>query len=205
MKNIKPILSAKGITIRVYDRFFFEHTSWQLFQNEQWVILGANGSGKTIFAKALAGLLPLKHGEIISQKKIAYLSFDTQQKILSREERRLDFESAVGKEGKGKTVKHFLGSSFMKSRFTNSFSIKHLLDTSLLSLSTGEMRKVFLLKTLMQQPEILILDEPFDGLDADSKISFRNIIRELMKKVAIILIVHSADEIPQEITHVLVM
>jgi molybdate transport system ATP-binding protein len=202
---MKPLLIVKDITIRVYDSLFFEYTSWQLQIGEQWVIVGPNGAGKSIFAKALAGLLPLKNGEIITKKKIVYLSFDTQQQVISGEERRLDFESVIGKEGQEKTVKEFLGSTYNRSTSKHIFSIDNLLNTSLLSLSTGEMRKIFLIKTLMQNPRILILDEPFDGLDGSSQIILKDIIKKFMEELSVILIVHNKEEIPEEMTHVLLI
>lgn len=204
-ENLKPLLSVKDITIRVYDSFFFEHTHWQMLPDEQWVIIGPNGAGKSIFAKALTGIIPLQHGEIVSKGKIAYLSFDTQQQKIQKEERMRDLISGIGKETKGQTVKKFLGIRYKKFRFKNIFSIDALFTQLLHSLSTGEMRKVFLIQTLLQNPRILILDEPYDGLDSIAKKSLSNIIEELMVSMPVILITHHFDEIPKKTTHVLVM
>jgi len=204
-KNKKPLLSAIDITIRIRDALFFEHTSWQINDGEQWVILGPNGAGKSIFAKALAGIIPLKHGEIVCKKRISYLSFDTQQQIISKEEKRLDLESSIGKGSYEKTVKQFLGLKYKNFSYKNEFSTDELLNQPVRSLSTGEMRKVFIVKTLLENPGLLILDEPFDGLDSAAKKILGTMISTLMQTKQVILITHQTDEIPKKTTHVLIM
>ncbi len=218
MKIQQPFLSVKRVTIRQGEKFFFENTSWTFYKGENWLIYGANGSGKSVFAKAISGLLPTKQGEIIchfSKKKylypqqnrdaIQYLSFESQNNIIQKEEKQKDSYSVIGNEKKSVCVKEYLGKFFLTKAFRNTFSIDNLLNKEITNLSSGEMRKVFILKALLNKPELLVLDEPFDGLDVMSKKNLMKLLNILMKKIHVILIVHKYNEIPQYITHILLM
>lgn len=236
MKTPQPFLSMHNATIRVANTFLFEHTSWQMNKNEHWLILGPNGSGKSTFAKALAGLLPLKNGEIIAhfatdkeyqypqlhKDKIIYLSFETQQKSLTKNSLKGDLESSIGVEKQGMIVKDFLNPTKRNEKISlldkgiqkqirhdkktkSIFSIEPLFHREISTLSTGEMRKVFLIKALLQNPKLLILDEPFDGLDQQTKSILMTIIHTIMKNTQIILITHRSDEISENITHILLV
>lgn len=215
-----PVLSANNITIRVGENFFFQKTSWQLQKGEQWLILGKNGSGKTTFAKALAGLLPLKFGEIIlhtaidkqyqythlHKDKIVYMSFETQQKFITRDSLRRDYESYMGLEAPGTTVNDYLGKDYNTHVFQATFGVHSLLSREVDTLSTGEMRKVFLVKALLGNPQILVLDEPFDGLDFATKRQLFDVVNQIMAMgTQVILITHRTDEIPGEITNIMLI
>lgn len=231
-----PFLSVNNIIIRNGNSFFFENTSWTLFTNQQWLIYGPNGSGKSTFAKAIAGLLPTKRGKIIlhfvndklpfpsaHKDRISYLSFETQQNLLNKDSLKRDFESYAGVENKGSLVKDFIFQKTQNTQnsgkpdnkkvrksdllsFPSILNIKNFLDREISTLSTGETRKIFILKALSKKPDLLILDEPFEGLDEDSKKNFMQIINELMAKgIHFILIAHRIDEIPQNITHILLV
>ena len=60
----QPFLSLLDAAFRLGDCLVFEHTSWVFRRPEQWAILGANGSGKSLLADALRGQLPLVQGEL---------------------------------------------------------------------------------------------------------------------------------------------
>ncbi len=74
------------------------------------------------------------------------------------------------------------------------------------SLSTGEMRKVLIARALVKSPRLLILDEPFDGLDQSFRASFAESINRLIAgKTRVILVTHHLEEILPNITHVLLV
>jgi molybdate transport system ATP-binding protein len=200
----QPLLLAKNIIVRLRTSLFFENTSWQINQGEHWLIVGPNGAGKTTFVKALAGLVPLKFGEIVARGKVSYVSFDTEQLFLEKEERKKDFESIVGKEKKGKTVRAFLGRN-LNEDLVEEFSIYQLLSHEISKLSSGEMRKVFLVKTLLAKPKLLVLDEPFNGLDKKSRQQFVRFLDKIASNLQIILVTHHLEEIPKAMTHVMVI
>lgn len=77
------------------------------------------------------------------------------------------------------------------------FGITHLLEQSFTALSSGEGRKVLLAQALMSKPQLLILDEPFDGLDVQARARLMTILEQLLQSgMALALIVNRLDEIP---------
>jgi molybdate transport system ATP-binding protein len=84
--------------------------------------------------------------------------------------------------------------------------IEALLERNIRSLSTGEMNTALIAKALIKRPRLLILDEPFDGLDAKSRNALAKIINDLMGgSMHVILITHRFAEIVPNITHVLLL
>lgn len=89
---------------------------------------------------------------------------------------------------------------------TKSLGIQHLLDQNMHHLSTGEMRKTLIARALIKNPEILILDEPFDGLDQNSRQHLFQTIEDLIEQnIQIILIAHRLEEISPKIQQVLML
>jgi len=86
----------------------------------------------------------------------------------------------------------------------NLLGIQGLLARGITSLSTGEMRKTLIARALMKSPSLLILDEPFDGLDETSRDSLAKAINQLMtESMRVILVAHRLEEVLPNITHVL--
>jgi molybdate transport system ATP-binding protein len=84
--------------------------------------------------------------------------------------------------------------------------IEPLIEQPITSLSTGEMRKALIARAWVKSPKLLILDEPFDGLDEASRRSLADSINHLMTApVRVILVVHRLEEIVSNITHVLLV
>ena len=82
--------------------------------------------------------------------------------------------------------------------------MEDLLNRSAQNLSNGEMRKTLLVSAFLKNPELLILDEPFEGLDQDSLKSFSSLIsRIIQKETPVMLITHRLHELVPEITHIL--
>ena len=79
-----------------------------------------------------------------------------------------------------------------------------MLDRGILFLSTGEMRKIMIARALAKVPQLLILDEPFEGLDVASRSQLAEIINRLMAQDRqIILVTHRISEILPNISHVM--
>jgi len=84
--------------------------------------------------------------------------------------------------------------------------IRYLLQRRVVSLSTGEMRKTLIARALIKSPKLLILDEPFDGLDGRSRETLAESINHLMTgSMRVVLVVHRLEEIVPNITHVLLV
>lgn len=225
MKRISLFLELDNITIRLYDRLLLPGTNWRIYRREQWAVLGANGSGKSTLVKALAGKLPVVEGEVCRRhplaqlNRVCYISFEAHKTLLRQEFKQEVMDEFAGKLGQPGTVCDFLfpsgtaGNSLAAllaelpqkaRRWLALFGLVPLFSRPLKTLSTGEMRKVIICRGLLQAPGLLILDEPFDGLDVASRNRLSLLIDQCMRAgIQIILITHRYEELVKGITHIL--
>lgn len=212
--------AVDSVTVSFLGKTILSNISWDIKYKEQWVIAGPNGAGKTTLTKALLGGVPIQKGEITHhflnhsfenpKKYIGHVSFDLHENLMQKEKRTQDLLSYLGKNTKGTTVKKFLSSNAKhnqkREKLTKQLHLSHLLSQSLSTLSTGEMRKVLVAKALLKNPKLLILDEPFDGLDEKSRKSLTAYINRLLAfDVHVVLIVQRLEEIPSRVSHVLLL
>lgn len=122
------------------------------------LLLGRNGSGKSSAARALAARIP----------GAELLSSESQQAFYERElaEDDSNFQEAVDT---GTTVGQLLGEAARSHPLLDAFGLGPLWDRGYRLLSSGESRKLLLLHALLAAPPLLVLDEPFDGLDFASR------------------------------------
>jgi len=208
------VVSLTGATLRIRDKFILPDTTWQIDRGQHWAILGPNGAGKTTLVNALTGEVPVVRGAIsISQPLTAgYVSFEDHQRLIAREERRDASRDFSGNLDDITTVYETLiesdeapgRSAIDVEHVAARFRIQHLLERDIRVISTGEMRKVLIAGVLINSPDILILDEPFDGLDRSSRNNLAPIIDDLMDDTrTVILVTHRQREILPRISHVL--
>ncbi len=93
-----------------------------------------------------------------------------------------------------------------RKRYSRWLGIEPLLQRKLAALSNGEQRKVFLVRTLLQSPRLLILDDPFGGLDRATRARLKSTIHRLMRGgLPILVITNRPDELPLCATHLLLV
>ena len=226
----KPLVTLQNTSVRLHDRPYLQNTSWQINTNEHWAILGPNGSGKTTFAKSLFGGVPVVRGNIIFHfskedrqnpasiaNAIGYVSPELQRDIIERENLEDSFRDFSGKIYDVTTVKNLIldkminpvdGVQYEKrlSQIAKKMRTEALLERDIKSLSTGEMNTALIAKALLKRPRLLILDEPFEGLDQQSRNSLANTINDLTRtNIHLVLITHRFEEIISNITHVLLL
>jgi molybdate transport system ATP-binding protein len=90
----------------------------------------------------------------------------------------------------------------LASVLVEKFGLTRLLDRAFRKLSTGETRKVMLIRALANKPDLLILDEPFDGLDVDTLAMLQAHLASIIDSVPMVLVLNRFDEMPDFITHV---
>ena len=222
-----PLIELNGVSLRVGDRRFFRNLHWAIRSGEHWALVGPNGSGKTLLANALTGGVPIVGGNFrLPDGGIAQVSFE-QQKIITGDSpaaarwfsleqddapRVAEFLSpasvaernpfAVLPRGSRTADRQLMS---CQQRLVKLLRITRLLQQPLPSLSNGEMRKVLLARALLRQPQLLILDDPFAGLDAKSRSHLKEILELLIRRrtVQLLLIATHPDELPRGITHLL--
>lgn len=93
-----------------------------------------------------------------------------------------------------------------RRRFSRWLGIEPLFRRKLAALSNGEQRRVFLVRTLLQSPQLLILDDPFGGLDRATRSRLKTVIHRLMRNgLPVLLTTNRPDELPPSTTHLLLV
>lgn len=156
---------------------------------ERWGLVGRNGSGKTRLATNLAE----KYGG-------AMVSFELEDALLEREVREDDSEF-LDRVDYGRTVRELIDE--VSTERGNSEAVAEMLGLSarmaqgFLTLSTGERRRLMLARALVADPDLLVLDEPFDGLDQD----FRAPLRSLLMGRGLILVANRLSDLDGLVSH----
>lgn len=195
-------------TFRLSDTRTLTIADLTLRAGESWAFVGTNGSGKSALARALAGELNLLKGEYQSDfTRLTRLSFEQLQKLVSDEWQRNNTDLlSPGEDDTGRTTAEIIQDEVKDparcERLAEQFGITPLLNRRFKYLSTGETRKTLLCQALMSEPELLILDEPFDGLDVQSRAQLASLLASLNQQgYTLVLVLNRFDEIPEFIQH----
>lgn len=160
---------------------------------EMIFITGANGSGKSTLTKGIAGLLPLSSGTVERTGKMGY--------VPQYEEADRDFPASVaeivltGTQRPGKLF-HTKSDRLNAEKAMKLLGIDALAGKQIRTLSGGQLRRVFLARALCGEPELLVLDEPCAGLDAQSHEVLFGILRTLLAEgCAVVMVTHDVSDI----------
>ena len=195
-----------AIQARLHDGRHLEVDQWQLNPGEYWAITGTNGSGKTVLSALAGDQVVLSHGEACDlPASVAYVSLEAQAAQIEQE--RHDDESDLNDApDKGTLICDFLAPLTEVESWIERLGIRHLLNQGFRSLSTGESRKVLLIHALRNKPDLLVLDEPLEGLDQSSRAAVSDALYELQQQgLALLWVANRLDELPGWITHVAFM
>ena len=197
------LLQISQGTFRLSDTKTLKIEQLTLRAGESWAFVGSNGSGKSALARALAGELPLLSGSRESQfTRITRLSFEQLQKLVSDEWQRNNTDMlSPDEDDTGRTAAQIIQDEIKNpalcAQLAAQFGISHLLERRFKYLSTGETRKTLLCQALMAQPDLLILDEPFDGLDVNSRRQLADHLATLHDAgYTLVLVLNRFDDIP---------
>ena len=173
--------------------------AWQICTGEGWCIFGRNGSGKQLLDRLLVGELATEAGSVdrkIAIADIALISFESQQAVYEQE-RRLAATDLLADDESGTRVADFLSAETLDDPLIDQLNLRHRLHAFYRELSTGESRKLLVLKALLEEARLLVCDNPFDGLDPDAvtaiSIAFEHAIE---RGVAVVLLLSNRSDIP---------
>ncbi|MCB5161148.1 molybdate ABC transporter ATP-binding protein ModF [Marinomonas algarum] len=198
-----------NLTVNFDDRFTLNDIHWTLEPNQHWVITGTNGSGKSALAAVLAGVGKIEAGDVLGlPKKVGLVSFEAQAELIAQELKKDDADImdviSVGTPVHEMIFEYCVDTELARD-LVEKFGLTGLLDRAFRKLSTGETRKVMLIRALANEPDLLILDEPFDGLDAATLTMLQNHLAGLVTTTPMVLVLNRFDEMPDFITHVAYM
>jgi iron complex transport system ATP-binding protein len=214
------ILSVSDLTVRRGNVLIVNGISWTVSPREHWVILGANGSGKTSLLSALTGYLTPTSGNIqlLShtygrsdwrelRKRIGLVSSSIRQMIGDSE---TGLQIVVG--GKYAMIGYWgrvkTGDRRRAARILAQIECEKLADRPWLFLSQGERQRILIGRSLMADPPLLILDEPCAGLDPAAREHFLQFLERLGRRPAgptLVLVTHHVEEIMPIFTHALIL
>ena len=202
------VLHISQGTFRLSDTRTLHISGLTLNAGESWAFVGTNGSGKSALARALAGELTLLKGERRNAfPRVTRLSFEQLQKLVSEEWERNNTDLlSPGEEDTGRTTAEIIQDEIKDparcQQLAAQFGISGLLTRRFKYLSTGETRKTLLCQALMTAPDLLILDEPFDGLDVASRQQLAEHLASLNAQgITLALVLNRFDEIPAFVQH----
>lgn len=194
---------------KISDYKTFSISNLTIEPKSSWAFVGSNGSGKSTLVKVLSGHLTQLDGCFVNQfTKIETLSFELLLKMVDDEWKRNNTDMlSDGEDDTGLTtaqvIQENIADEILCRQLASKFGIAHLLDRRFKYLSTGETRKTLLCRILMSSPDLLILDEPFDGLDVLSRQQLSLLLSELSKQgITVVLVLNRFNDIPDFIQNV---
>lgn len=209
---MSTFLEVKNVSVFRLGVTILHDLTWKINQHERWVVLGETGAGKTSLLQALEGNLHLKQGEIAYpflpgpiarwelKRFIRHVSF--KGNLVNNANRYYQQRYNLLEEDQSPTVREYLGDSWQHNS-EDYLRVEDLLDVELVKLSNGQTRKIQLVKALVANPYLLLLDNPFAGLDYEARAKLRELVSTLLLKGQnIILSCTHASDIPTGFTHV---
>ena len=177
----KVLLKVEKVGVSINDKSLVKGVSFEVKQNEIVTLIGPNGSGKSTTAKIALGIYKKIDGKVKKYTdKIGYvpqkISIDWTLPI-----RVLDFMSLTENLTQDQI-----------NTALNLTGVEHLKDKSLSNLSGGEVQRVLIATAISKRPELLVLDEPVQGVDFKGEIALYELIKKISEKMecGILLISH---------------
>lgn len=214
---MKPVIHIKDGVPRHPLYRMKQPVNLSIYKGEQIAVVGPNGAGKSRLIDIMIGRWPLLMNDVeydftpstssLVSDNIKYITFrdsygdsDTnlyyQQRWNSQD---LEITPLV------RDLLPIIQDSHLAERLYSLFGVEEMLDKHIVLLSSGEMRKFQIVKTLLANPRILVIDNPFIGLDADTRILLKDLFSQLINQFSLqlVLVVSKPNDIPDFITHVI--
>ena len=216
---MEKILSYKNVSFRRDGRDILKNINWEIKKGENWALLGLNGSGKSTLLSMIPAYTFATSGEVsVFEKKFGTCVWaEVKEKVGFVSSSLNTFSDSLNNQtlnnivlsGKYNSIGIYQEITQKDREKANNiiknFKLSHLKLNKYITLSQGEQRKTLLARAFMNEPSLLILDEPCSGLDIRAREMFLKTLEESKSDIPFIYVTHQIEEIISSITHVAIL
>jgi iron complex transport system ATP-binding protein len=215
------VLRLDGVGLRREQSMLLRDITWSVRDDERWAIVGPNGAGKTTLLQVAAGLLlptegraevlgePVDEADLDELRSRVGISSAAVADQVHRDEKVIDLVMTAGYGILGRGGEGYDSFDVVRAvDLLDTVGCSHLIRRRFGTLSEGERKRVQIARSLMANPELLLLDEPAAGLDLGGREEVLTRIAGLAtdpKAPVLILVTHHVEEVPEGVTHAMLM
>jgi len=193
-------LAAQGNTTHLYI------DDWEIDTQQSWGIFSTDGDIGSLLGDLICGELSPISGKLeLNDLSFAQVSLSEQQRLLERELEKDDTDF-LDRIDQGSTVYSLIQECSQDANLTDqlmtNLDLTHLRHSGFRVLSTGETRRVMLARALATQPDLLLLDNPFTGLDISHRVALAHYLQSLSHTVQLLVTFSRESDIPEWIEHI---